>query len=176
VSVDLITVPVMTTDSALSRHDGRYDFDFLHGRWHSRQRKLRNRLANCQDWDEFTADLHCQPVLGGLGNFDELASPAMTYAGLALRLYDEATRTWSIYWIAGGLAAVDPPVVGHFANGLGDFLCSDSHEGAPVLVRYRWSDITPTTARWAQAFSADNGVTWETNWTADFTRTAPPAG
>jgi hypothetical protein len=86
--VGRITALVMTTDSALSRHDGRHDFDFLHGRWHSRQRKLRKRLANCQDWDEFTADLHCQPVLGGPGNFDELASPAMTYTGLALRLYD----------------------------------------------------------------------------------------
>ena len=91
-SVDRTTVRVMTTDSAISPNDGRHDFDFLHGRWHSRQRKLRKRLAKCQDWDEFTADLHCQPVLGGLGNFDELASPAMTYTGLALRLYDEATR------------------------------------------------------------------------------------
>jgi hypothetical protein len=52
----------------------------------------------------------------------------------------------------------------------GDFLGPDTHEGTPVLVRYRWSDITPTGARWAQAFSTDNGVTWETNWTADFTR------
>jgi hypothetical protein len=162
----------MTTDSALALPDGRHDFDFLHGHWHSRQRKLRKRLVGCEDWDEFTADLHCRPVLGGLGNFDELASPAMTYTGLALRLYDEATRTWSIYWIAGGVASFDPPVVGHFADGVGDFLCPDTQEGRPVLVRYRWSDITATTARWAQAFSTDDGATWETNWTADFTRAA----
>jgi len=166
----------MTTDSATARHDGRHDFDFLHGRWHTRQRKLRKRLAGCSDWDEFTADLHCRPVLGGLGNFDELASPAMTYTGLALRLYDEAARTWSIYWVAGGVAEVDPPVVGHFANGAGDFFGPDTHEGTPVLVRYRWSDITPTSANWAQAFSTDDGLTWETNWTADLARVGTAGG
>jgi len=169
-SVDRVYGAGMTTARATARPDGRHDFDFLHGRWHSRQRKLRTRLADCADWDEFTADLHCRPVLGGLGNLDELASPAITYTGLALRLYDDATRTWSIYWVAGGVAAVDPPVVGHFADGVGDFFGPDTHEGTPVLVRYRWSDITPTSATWAQAFSADDGLTWETNWTADFTR------
>jgi hypothetical protein len=166
----------MTSQSAPSRHDGQHDFDFLHGHWRSRQRKLRKRLVGCDDWDEFTADLHCRPVLGGLGNFDELASPAMTYRGLALRLYDETTRTWSIYWVAGGVAAVDPPVVGHFAGGVGDFFAADTHEGAPVLVRFRWSEITERTARWAQAFSTDDGATWETNWTADFVRSDPAGG
>jgi hypothetical protein len=163
----------MTDNSAVALPDGRHDFDFLHGHWQSRQRKLRKRLVGCEDWDEFTAELHCRPVLGGLGNFDELASPAMTYTGLALRLYDQDTRTWSIYWIAGGVAAVEPPVIGHFEDGVGDFFGPDTHDGTPVLVRYRWSEITPTTARWAQALSTDDGVTWETNWTAEFTRPAP---
>jgi len=162
----------MTYDSTDVRHDGRHDFDFLHGHWHSRQRKLKDRLAGCDEWEEFDTDLQCRPVLGGLGNIDELASPAMTYIGLALRLYDEKDRTWSIFWITGGDDTIEAPVVGHFADGVGDFICADTHEGAPVLVRYRWHDITPTSARWAQAFSADDGATWETNWTAEFSRAA----
>lgn len=160
----------MTEDSAVLRHNGEHDFDFLHGDWHSRQRRLRKRLAGCEEWDEFNADLHCRPILGGLGNTDELASPALSYTGLALRLYDEAERTWSIYWISAGEAAIEPPVTGHFADGVGDFTGPDTHDGMPVLVRYRWSQITATSARWAQALSADDGLTWETNWTADFTR------
>ncbi len=159
----------MTTENP-ALLDGRHDFDFLHGRWHSIQRRLRKRLAGCDEWDEFPADLHCQPMLGGLGNTDELSSPTMSYTGLALRLYDEADRTWSIYWITAGSAVIEPPVVGHFADGTGDFIGPDTHEGIPVLVRYRWSDITATSARWAQALSADDGRTWETNWTAEFTR------
>jgi hypothetical protein len=75
----------MTYDSTDVRHDGRHDFDFLHGHWHSRQRKLKDRLAGCDEWEEFDTDLQCRPVLGGLGNIDELASPAMAYIGLALR-------------------------------------------------------------------------------------------
>jgi hypothetical protein len=54
---------------------------------------------------------------------------------------------------------------------VGDFIGPDTHEGVPVLVRYRWSGITATSARWAQALSADNGAIWETNWTAEFSRT-----
>jgi hypothetical protein len=160
----------MTYDSTDVRHDGRHDFDFLHGPWHSRQRKLKERLAGCDEWEEFDTDLQCRPVLGGLGNIDELASPAMTYIGLALRLYDEKDRTWSIFWITGGDATIEAPVVGHFAGGVGDFICTDTHLGTPVLVRYRWSDITSASARWAQAFSTDDGATWETNWTAEFSR------
>jgi hypothetical protein len=94
----------------------------------------------------------------------------MSYTGPALPLYDEADQTWSIYWITAGSAAIEPPVVWHFADGTGDFIGPDRHQGIPVLVRYRWSDIPATSARWARALSADDGRTWETNWTAEFTR------
>jgi hypothetical protein len=51
------------------------------------------------------------------------------------------------------------------------FYDEEQYEGRDITVRYKWSDITATTARWEQAFSLDGGQTWETNWTADFTRT-----
>jgi hypothetical protein len=37
-------------------------------------------------------------------------------------------------------------------------------------VRFIWSGVTTTTPRWEQAFSEDDGETWETNWIMDFTR------
>lgn len=44
-----------------------------------------------------------------------------------------------------------------------------------MLASYRWSDITEQTAHWEQGFSVDGGVTWEKNWTMDFTRRPDPA-
>jgi ABC-type branched-subunit amino acid transport system ATPase component len=44
-------------------------------------------------------------------------------------------------------------------------------EGRPIKVRFRWSEITPASARWEQAFSPDGGTTWETNWIMCFERT-----
>jgi hypothetical protein len=37
-------------------------------------------------------------------------------------------------------------------------------------MRFIWSRIGPTSARWEQAFSADGGASWEMNWIMDFTR------
>jgi hypothetical protein len=37
-------------------------------------------------------------------------------------------------------------------------------------MRFVWSGITDTAARWEQAFSADEGRTWETNWIMTMTR------
>jgi hypothetical protein len=75
---------------------------------------------------------------------------------------------------------LEPPVRGGFVDGTGTFLADETIDGKPVRVRFLWSRITSTTCRWEQAFSADGGLTWETNWVMDFTRTRgiaspPPA-
>ena len=36
--------------------------------------------------------------------------------------------------------------------------------------RFIWSHITPTSARWEQAFSTDDGASWDVNWRMDFRR------
>jgi hypothetical protein len=61
-------------------------------------------------------------------------------------------------------------VVGRIEDGRGDFHGDDVCDGQPVRVVYHWGEITPTSARWEQAFSADGGATWESNWVMTFTR------
>jgi hypothetical protein len=147
------------------------DFDFLHGTWNGTQRRLAKRLAGSTEWDEFTATLDCRPVLGGVGNVDELVAPDRDVHGLTIRLYDPETDEWSIYWVSDKRPVMDTaPVTGRFVDGVGEFFADDEWEGTPIRCRYRWSVLSPASARWEQAFSTDGGETWETNWTADFTR------
>jgi hypothetical protein len=60
------------------------------------------------------------------------------------------------------------PVVGAFAGDTGVFEGADSFEGRPIRVRFIWSRTASGTPRWEQAFSADGGKTWETNWIMTF--------
>lgn len=151
--------------------DGTGGFDFFIGSWNSVQRRLVKPLADCTEWRETSATTRCWQAFGGAANIDEVHFPEWGFRGLSVRLHNPATGEWSIYWANsrnGELAL--PPVVGRFVDGTGLFYSSESYEGRDITVRYKWSDITATTARWEQAFSVDSGQTWETNWTADFSR------
>jgi hypothetical protein len=147
--------------------DGRNDFDFLHGSWrvHNRSRRLSG------DWLEFDAEGETRPIVGGLGNVDigRFAAPE-PFEALALRLFDPATRLWRIWWSTDKRPGVlEPPVIGRFTDGRGEFHNDEVIDGEVVQVRYLWLDITASSARWEQAFSCDAGRTWETNWVMSLT-------
>ena len=150
-----------------------HDFDFLFGRWQVRHRRLKHRLVGSDEWETFDGTCHAWPVLGGAGNIDDnvLELPGGTYRAVSLRSFDPATDEWRIWWLDGrNPGQLDPPVTGRFRDGVGTFLGEDMFDGRPILVRFTWSDISPTACRWAQAFSADDGATWETNWIMDDVR------
>lgn len=149
-----------------------HDFDFWIGRWHVRNERLRERLRDCTEWITFDATAEARLLPGGLGNIDEFRAEEWRpgFVGLTVRLFDRARQQWSIHWADNAHGVFDPPVVGGFVDGVGIFEGDDQHEGTPVRVRFRWTHETPQTARWEQAFSADGGVTWETNWIMNMTR------
>ncbi|HSE53686.1 MAG TPA: hypothetical protein VLB00_15955 [Gemmatimonadales bacterium] len=78
----------------------------------------------------------------------------------ALRYYDRSARTWKITVLdvyRGRLTSAtgewkDGRMV---QNGQGT-----DPEGKPVLVRSRFHDITPTSFKWQQDRSSDNGKSW----------------
>lgn len=161
--------------SATKHPAGAADFDFLFGSWHIANERLTRRLAGSNEWEHFAARGACRPILGGIGNIDDFRPQGDTWQGFegaSLRLFDPATSLWSIYWADNLRCTLFPPLVGRFVRGTGEFYGDDQHEGKPVRVRFRWAGIGPTTARWEQAFSADDGATWETNWIMNFTREA----
>ncbi|MEO7888330.1 MAG: hypothetical protein ABIR76_16500 [Polaromonas sp.] len=152
--------------------DGRHDFNFITGRWLVSNRRLRQCLEGSADWDSFDAVQDGALLLGGLGNMNDLVTEDRKTIGMALRFFNPQTRMWSLYWVSHNNGLLQPPVVGCFANGTGQFEGNDSHEGRPVRVRFTWSGITPSHACWERAFSADGGRHWETNWVMRLSRPA----
>lgn len=152
-------------------HDGRSDFDFVFGSWIVHNRRLLKALQGSDEWETFEATSVARPLLGGIGNEDEFLSPHRPgFVGMSLRLFDLLARRWSIYWIDNRTGLLQPPVVGRFEGATGVFEGTDVYDGRPIQVRYTWSGVDTTTPRWEQAFSADGGKTWETNWIMDHER------
>ena len=161
--------PPATPDTAL------HDFDFLHGHWRVEHRKLVSRLTDCTDWESFCSTQHCWPLLGGLCNVDEAqrinAASGAGYVGTALRCLNVQTQQWSIYWVGASDGVLQlPPVVGGFRAGVGIFEADEMINDRMTRVRFTWSGISSSAAHWQQAFSLDQGASWEINWTMAFAR------
>src|ERR1700753_1348537 len=86
-------------DREAAGRDGSHDFDFWMGRWHIRNRGLRERLAGCTVWDEFEATGVTRPLPAGIGNEDEFHTDfAGGFVGMTFRFYNRSTRQWALYW------------------------------------------------------------------------------
>ena len=74
------------------------DFDFVIGDWVVKHRRLKERLANCNEWVEFDGEMSTQKILGGFGNVEDniLRLHDEVVRAIALRSYDQHTTKWSI--------------------------------------------------------------------------------
>jgi hypothetical protein len=150
-----------------------HDWDWLVGTWRVRHHRLKARLAGSTEWEDFAGTSALWLTMGGLGTVDDnvLEIPSGTYRAVGIRAFDPKTEAWSIWWLdARNPTAIEPPVHGGFEDGVGTFTGEDTLRGKPILVRFQWSRITPTSAHWEQAFSPDAGASWEVNWTMEFSR------
>jgi hypothetical protein len=169
---------VAAQTTASGQHDGQHDFDFYVGKWRLHNRRLVHPLTGSTEWVEFNGISVARQLWDGRANVDEFEAntPSGHIEGMTVRLYNAETHEWSIYWANGNAGAFSmPPTVGHFTNGRGEFYDHEVIGGKPVFVRFLWAVQSPTECRWEQAFSIDEGKTWETNWTIDSTRMEGPA-
>jgi hypothetical protein len=148
------------------------DFDFLTGSWTVANRTLTKVFVGCEDWSEFPATARSVAFFEGAASVEEIVFSTKELRGMSVRLFDPASGEWSIRWASSGDGVLLPPVVGRFTGGIGTFYGDEPFQGGTVRVRNVWSGITPTSARWEQAYSNDGEQTWETNWTMDLTRVA----
>ena len=158
---------------------GQRDFDFEIGNWATEVRVLRNPLSGKPPaWAEYRGTSLVKALQDGRANIVELsvAGPAGKIEGVSLRLYDPGTRRWSLNFASLSDGALTPPVTGGFgADGRGVFTGEDWLGGRPIRVRFVITQPSADEARFEQAFSADNGATWEVNWIAVDRRTASVA-
>ena len=86
--------------------------------------------------------------------------------GLNFRLYEPQAQRWSLTFanIRNGL--LTPSVYGGFRDGAGEFYGDDQLDGRPIKVRFLIRRQGADRATFEQAFSADGGTSWETNWIA----------
>lgn len=153
---------IITATPSSSKHD----FDFFAGRWKLHNKKLKSKLNNCTEWVEFESTQEMYKVLNGIGNIDNFLATfdEQPFEGMTVRLFNPKTNLWSIYWADSNNGKLDPPVLGSFENNIGHFFTKDIFDEKNILVVFRWDATDRDNPVWSQAFSADNGKTWEWNW------------
>ncbi len=154
-------------------HDGQHDFDFELGTWKIHLKRLLHPMTNSTTWVEFDGTSATRKVWDGraqLEQFETDSTAAGHIEGLTLRLYNPESHQWSLYWANSKNGTVEPPQIGEFKNGHGEFYGQDTLNGRTILVRFIWSNTNTATPHFEQSFSEDGGKTWEVNWITDQTR------
>jgi hypothetical protein len=152
--------------------DGARAFDFEFGNWTARIARRLKPLTGSTEWVEYEGSSVVRPWWDGRANIGELrvSGPAGKIEGMSVRLYDPAARQWRIHWASSADGQLGEPMIGGFEDGRGLFYNQEMLGNRAILVRFIFSGISPRSFRIEQAFSADGGKSWETNWISDFTK------
>jgi len=165
------------TSRSSANRDGQHDFDFEIGNWKTRVSRLQHPLTGSKVWLEYDGTSVVRKIWNGRANLVELEVDGR--AGhielLSLRLYDPASRRWSLNVASSRGGGLGVPTVGGFKNGRGAFYDKETLDGRDILVRFVISKVTADVYRFEQAYSADGGKTWEVNWIATDTRVRDPS-
>ena len=101
---------------------------------------------------------------------DVVFAPDGTFRAMSLCAFDIEENDWSIWWYDGrSPRRLEPPLRGRFERGIGVFVGAARTDGDSMLTRYLWRHHEEA-PRFEQAFSTNNGHTWETTWTMEFRR------
>ena len=92
------------------------------------------------------------------------------FEGNSLHLFDPKTETWTIYWVDSRNPELREQFTGSFENGVAEIFGEELYQGKTVKMGFIWSEITPSSARWEQAYLDASSGEWETNWIMEFTK------
>ena len=158
--------------SADATRNNEHAFDFEFGTWKTHVSMLKQPLAGSKTWAEYDGITVVHKVWNGEANVLELdMQNTSSHLKLAsFRLYNPVTRQWGLYVANSRSGTLGVPCVGRFADGRGVFYDKETFDGKSITVRFVITPRSVDAIHFEQAFSADDGKTWETNWIADDTR------
>jgi hypothetical protein len=87
-----------------------------------------------------------------------------------MRLFDQRTRLWTIYWADSNAMKLDDGEVGSFDGDEGEFFGREVVADRNVIVKFHCNKRDPEAPVYSRAFSTDAGRTWEWNWYSNFSR------
>lgn len=158
--------------AAQAARDAQHDFDFEIGSWKTHVARLLHPLTGSTAWGQYDGTTEVLKVWGGKANLVQLEvdGPVGHLELASFRLYDPGTGQWSLNVASSRGGGLGVPTVGGFKDGRGEFYDHETWNSKPIVVRFVITEINPDSIHFEQAFSADDGKTWEKNWIADDTR------
>ena len=167
-SLGLLTAPAVPAAAP----DAAHAFDWEFGTWKTHVKRLLHPLTGSHAWGDYDGLSVVHKIWGGKANLVELEAdgPAGHLELGSWRLYDPDTHQWSLNVASSRGGGLGVPTVGGFRDGRGEFYDHETFAGKPIVVRFVITRTGEDTAHFEQAFSADDGKTWELNWIADDTR------
>jgi hypothetical protein len=149
-----------------------HDFDFEWGSWKAHLRLLPHRFAGSHAWIDYYGTLVVHKLWAGKANISELevSNANSRIEGGALHLYNPQTHQWSVAFASSDSGVLGVPNVGRFEHGRGVFYDRELYHGRSIVDRWLFTNISRHTFDFEQAFSTDNGATWETNLVINYTR------
>jgi len=169
-------------ESNAAAHDGAHDFDFVIGDWKAHLRRRidpKTGLTASEPgqgvWVDYYGISNHKKLLGTNANLEEFdvtdSKNHLHYKGQTLRMYNPASRQWSIYGVDLDKGEIAPSALtGSFTGKDGTFYHQEERGGRIMLVRYVWTDKGPKAAVMVQSFSPDGGKTWDANWICELSR------
>lgn len=166
------TVPKTINQQDPAAQRGQHDFDFAIGTWKVHLSRLVHPLTGSTSWIQLNGTARVSKVWGGRGNLIELEvdGPSTHIEGLSLNLYNPQSHQWSLNFASSSDGVLNTPTIGAFKHGVGEFYDQEPFHGRTILLRKTYSDITPNSFRFEEAYSDNGGKAWEVNWIATFNR------
>jgi hypothetical protein len=159
----------------IADRDGQHDFDFNFGVWKTHIKRLLHPLSGSTDFIELNGTVTVRKVWDGRAQLEEIEvdGPKGHWEGLTLFLYNPASHQWSQTFINSAVGTLSGSLIGSFKDGRGELFSQDTLDGRSILVRGVWSDITPNSHHYEEAYSDDAGRTWDAVFMANLTREQP---